>query len=163
MKKNHMKSAVIATLTLLSLLALPALAQEPNWRAAPTYTTVDLSAGFWPDPWTFELQAGGSMLMPSNLGYDCGGFVHGKAPDVDLNFSAGSLNLFIHVQSRADTTLVINAPDGRWYCNDDAIGLNPMVMFSNPRSGNYNIWIGTYSSGSLEPATLLITEIDPRR
>ncbi|MFK7159473.1 hypothetical protein V6U78_00290 [Marinospirillum sp. MEB164] len=164
MKKKFKKTAwALAAAASLALVSTQAAAQEPNWRAVPTYTTVDLRAGFMPDPWTISIQAGGAMQTPSRLGHDCRGYIHGQAPDVDLNYTAGSLNLYIHVESRADTTLVINAPDGRWYCNDDTIGLNPMVMFSNPRSGNYNIWVGTYSSGSLEPATLLITELDPRR
>ena len=154
----------VALAFLVSFFALPALAKdELNWRAVPTYTTVDLRAGFTPDPWTQELQAGGSTRVPSGLGNDCVGLVHASAPDVDLNYTAGSFNLYIHVESSADTTLVIYGPDRRWYCNDDAIGLNPMVVFNNPPSGNYNIWVGTYDSGNLRPATLKITEIDPRR
>ena len=159
LKKTALALAAVATFIAVSTQVV---AQEPNWRASPTYTTVNLRAGFEPDPWTINIEAGGSMQTPSHLGYDCTGYIHGEAPDVDLNYTAGSYNLYIHVVSPSDTTLVINAPDGRWYCNDDTIGLNPMVMFSNPRSGNYNIWVGTYSSGRLEPATLLITEIDPR-
>lgn len=157
-----MKNVMVGVIFLVALCS-QALAQEPNWRAMPTYTTANLSAGFWPDPWSISIQAGGSTQTPSYLGRDCVGFIHTQAPDVDLNYNAGSLSLYIHVQSRADTTLVINAPDGRWYCNDDTIGTNPMVVFSNPLSGNYNIWVGTYRNSGLEPATLLITEIDPRR
>ena len=54
----------------------------------------------------------------------------------------------------------MNAPDGRWYCNDDANGLNPQVWWSNPMSGQYDIWIGTYGSGSgMASSTLTISEL----
>ena len=57
-------------------------------------------------------------------------------------------------------TLLVNAPDGSWYCNDDSNGLNPMVSWSSPRSGQYDIWIGTYGSGSgMASATLTISEL----
>ena len=40
-------------------------------------------------------------------------------------------------------------------------GLNPMVSWSNPPSGQYDIWIGTYGSGSgMAGATLTISELD---
>ena len=43
-----------------------------------------------------------------------------------LNYRAGSYPLIISVASRSDTTLVVNGPDGSWYCDDDGgnYGLN---------------------------------------
>lgn len=140
-----------------------AQASEPDWRATPTYGSVNLSAGFMPDPHQVPLSAGGSTRVNSSLGHDCAGYIYAAAPDVDLYYTAGSLPLYIHVESQADTTLVINAPDGRWYCNDDAIGLNPMVAFPKAQSGMYNIWVGVWGSSELRDATLKITEINPSR
>lgn len=156
------------TLLLSALLAGGSFAAEaqsgkggPNWRANPVYETVTLSAGFTPDPWSRQLQAGGPNSV-SGLASGCVGYINNAAPDFDLNYTAGSLPLYIHASSDTDTTLVINDPSGRWHCNDDAIGLNPMVSMQNPQSGNYNIWVGVHGSTTLSPATLLITEIDPR-
>ncbi|MBL4572245.1 MAG: hypothetical protein JKY86_04130 [Gammaproteobacteria bacterium] len=59
--------------------------------------------------------------------------------------------------------MVINDPSGNWFCNDDSDFLNnssAAILFDNPTSGIYNIWIGTYGSEtalSLD-AQLLITE-----
>lgn len=142
-------------------VGVEAMGADPNWMAVPTYVTADLKAGFLPDPWTQSLQAGGGDRVDSQLGPGCIGYIHGAAPDVDLNYEPGSASLYIHATSHADTTLVVNAPDGRWYCNDDFIGLDPMVVFQRPQRGNYNIWVGVHGSSSMQSATLKITELNP--
>ena len=91
----------------------------------------------------------------------CRGYIT-NAPDVRLNFQGGSnLPLILSVNSGADTTLVVNGPDGSWYCSDDegVNGMNPMVRFNSPQSGRYEIWVGTYGSASLAPAQLHISEL----
>lgn len=154
---------VIASLMTLSTAQVYAKEKNvgPNWRAAPVYTTASLAAGFQPDPWIYDIQAGGSQEV-SGLGSDCVGYINYSAPDIDLNYQAGSiLPLHIYVRSSSDTTLIVYGPDGRWYCNDDSSGLNPMVTFNNPASGNYNIWVGVFGSDELRPARVLISELTP--
>ena len=78
------------------------------------------------------------------------------------NVSGGSFPLILSVASGADTTLVVNGPDGSWYCDDDGgiNGLNPALRFGSPQSGRYEIWVGTYAQGSTQPARLVISELD---
>ena len=59
-------------------------------------------------------------------------------------------------------TLVINGPDGRWYCDDDGgnAGMNPAVRFGSPGSGQYDVWIGTYGNASNQQAQLYVSELD---
>ena len=129
-----------------------------DWSATPSYGSVSLNGGFSPDPYTVSIAAGGSQDA-SGLGAGCRGSIAGN-PDFNLTFNPGSLPLTISASSSADTTLVINAPDGRWYCSDDYSGLNPAVEFANPQAGLYNIWVGTYADTSdLPPATLFISEL----
>ena len=46
-------------------------------------------------------------------------------------------------------------PDGRWLCDDDSAGnLNASITLRNPRSGNYNIWIGTASATDDRPMSI---------
>ena len=137
--------------------ALPAAAQDIN--ADPNFGTVNLRSGFTPDPHVMAVRSGGT-INAEQLSASCRGFIS-SAPDVRLHYDAGTLPLIISVASSADTTLVINAPDGRWYCDDDggARGLNPMVRFNRPQRGRYEIWVGTYGSASLEPANLHISEL----
>jgi hypothetical protein len=146
-----------AAAALLAVSASTALAQDFN--ANPNYATLSLSGGFTPDPSVVNLAAGGN-LNASGISSSCRGFIT-NAPDVRLNWSSGSLPLIISVASGADTTLVVNAPDGSWYCDDDggANGLNPAIRFNSPQSGRYEIWVGTYSSGATQPAQLHISEL----
>ena len=149
-----------ATLTLAACATVAQTGGGPDYSASPTYGTLNLSAGFTPDPRVISLEAGGN-LSAGNVSSSCRGYI-ATAPDVRLNYRAGSYPLILSVASRADTTLVVNGPDGSWYCDDDGgvNGLNPALRFSRPQSGQYDIWVGTYGSGSLESARLHISEVD---
>ncbi len=140
-----------------SMIVLPASAQ--NTDSAPNYGAIELRAGFNNDPRVVTLRAGGSIEAQS-LGGSCSGFIT-DAPDVRLSYTAGNLPLIISVAAGSDTTLVINGPDGRWYCDDDGgvNGLNPAVRFNAPQSGRYEIWVGTYAAGATQPARLHISEV----
>ena len=140
----------------LAAMATAGVAVAQNWRLPPTYGTVTLTAGVLPDPHVTSLLSGGS-IDARGLGGSCVGFV-ADAPDVDLQYTADGRALTISVVAEADTTLVINGPDGRWYCNDDANGFNPSVTFSRAQSGLYDIYVGTYASATNQPAQLMITE-----
>lgn len=149
------KLAIAASLS--AVAAIPASAQ--NMNAAPNFGTVSLEAGFTPDPQQIAVRSGGS-LNAQTLSASCRGFIS-NAPDVRLQYDAGDYPLIISVAAAADTTLVVNGPDGLWYCDDDGgnAPLNPMVRFNEPRSGRYEIWVGTYANSSLQPATLHISEV----
>lgn len=134
----------------------------PDWRAQPRYSTLNLRAGFEPDPQEVQVEAGGNREADP-VGQGCSGWIDFERPDVDLNYTAGSYPLFISANSQVDTTIVINDPSGRWLCNDDFDGLNPGVLFERPQSGNYNIWIGTFERGQPRPATVRVSEVAPRR
>lgn len=150
---------IIAAGAALAAIATAGVATAQNYSLNPTYGTANLNAGFSPDPYVVNVQSGGS-INASNVSSSCRGFI-ANAPDVRLNYSSGSFPLIISANSSADTTLVINAPDGSWYCSDDegANGMNPSVRWNSPRSGQYDIWIGTYGSASLQPAQLHISEL----
>jgi hypothetical protein len=141
---------------LLAMTASAAVAQ--NYSLNPTYGTVALNGNFSPDPYVVNLQSGGNVNA-ANISSSCRGFI-ANAPDVRLHFSPGPLPLIISVASGADTTLVINAPDGSWYCDDDGgQGLNPSIRFNRPQGGQYDIWVGTYGNPGLQPAQLHISEL----
>jgi hypothetical protein len=157
MTRLHRAALAISATLATSIALLPAAAQDFN--AAPNFGTVTLNAGFTPDPRVTAVRAGGS-LDASGLSSSCRGFIS-NAPDVRLNYRSGSYPLILSVASGADTTLVVNGPDGSWYCDDDGgvNGLNPALRFNNPQSGRYEIWVGTYRSGNLESARLHISEV----
>jgi len=133
-------------------------AVQPDVMADPLYGTMNLTAGFTPDPQQMEVLAGGPNSADP-LGPACRGYINAMQPDARLNFEAGRLPLYIYVRSQADTTLAVNLPNGQWVCNDDSQGLNPAVPVQPAMSGQYDIWVGTYSPGPTPPATLYVSEL----
>lgn len=153
----------IAVIAAASVLLAPgvSLAQKsgakPDFTLDPNYGSVRLETGFTPDPWTKSILAGGSIAA-SAAQSGCEGKVS-AAPDLQLNFEAGDLDLTIKAVASEDTTLLVNSPGGRWYCDDDSGGdLDPMVTISNPESGRYDIWLGTYNDNMVQ-STLQISEL----
>lgn len=157
---DDMKAIAATAIAAMTCFALSGLGQAQTPSAAPTYGEVSLSAGFTPDPYRVDLMSGGPVNSAERLGGNCPGFI-ADAPDFDLYYNAGSLPLILSVHARSDTTLVVHAPDGQWYCDDDSgAGVNPKLRFAAPQSGLYDIWIGSYDPGSNAPAQLKISELD---
>ena len=133
----------------------------PDFSLDPAYGAIDLAAGFQPDPHAVSIEAGGAFDA-SQLGGTCVGWI-AQAPDYRVNWTAGSsgLPLIFSVGSDADTTLVINDAQGNWVCDDDGgnEGMNPSVSFANAPSGQYDVWVGTYSQGALQSSTLHVSEV----
>lgn len=150
----------------ISEIAAPAptaSGEQPDFTLEPTFGSVDLASGFQPDPHTHSIAAGGS-LDASNLGVPgCVGSI-ATAPDYRVNWTAGSgaLPLIFSVSSETDTTLVINDAGGNWVCDDDGgnAGLNPSITFNQPDSGQYDVWVGTFSADAgIPPSTLHVSEL----
>jgi hypothetical protein len=131
-------------LVLALAVATPAAAQLDG-SMDPNYGSVTLSPNWRPNPHQVTLVAGGDQ-QAGNIVSGCTGWVTGQ-PDFRLTFNAqGDVRGFdISVAAAADTTLIVQGPDGQWTCNDDSDGgVNPRVSIANPQSGNYAIWVGTY-------------------
>ncbi|MCC7209265.1 MAG: hypothetical protein IT323_18275, partial [Anaerolineae bacterium] len=131
--------------------------QVLDYNLEPNFGSTTLNAGFTPDPFRLDITSGGTVNV-AYLGNGCAGFATG-APDLRLQWGGNAPFLRVHVESTEDTTLIINAPDGNWYCNDDTFEFNPSVDFQNAAAGQYDIWVGSYSSGLNAAATLFITQV----
>ena len=143
-------------------VALTASGSAQDITATPNSDSVYLESGFTPDPTIVNVTSGGTIDV-SNVINGCSGYIS-NAPDVRLTYSSSNepstLPLYIYAKSSGDTTLVINAPDGRWYCNDDGSeGVNPLLVFGPAQSGDYEIWIGSFDQGEYHDATLEISEL----
>lgn len=147
----------LLALATLAIITTPAMAQ--NTAGTPTYGTYNLAGGFTPDPTNIRVSSGGS-IDASKLGNGCTGFV-ASAPDVRVNYEPGSLPLIISVSSSADTSLVINLPNGEWLCDDDSGNgaLNPSITLRDVQSGQYDIWVGTYGTTDAKSAQLSLSEL----
>lgn len=123
-----------------------------------------LNGGFMPDPRAISVVSGGNLdVSAMGLGPGCRGYATAR-PDAILRYSnpAGFLRFF--VRAGGDTTLVVNAGDGRWHCDDDSGGsLNPMVDIAGPPGGQYDVWVGSYRAGENIRGTLHVTELMSQR
>ncbi|QXT39252.1 trypsin-like serine peptidase [Gymnodinialimonas ceratoperidinii] len=155
--------ALPALAAALLLAALPVQAQDP--ALPPTFGEVSLVSNFQPDPHRTTLAAGGTIrgeYTDANTGNRCAGYF-ADAPDLRLQFTTADFGfpLSVYVEARADTVMLINAPDGSWHCNDDTVDLNPALHFETPLEGQYDIWVGTYEdvAPNYPTADVFITEL----
>ena len=83
-----------------------------------------------------------------------------KEPDLELQYTAGTPQALLRFfwEGSGDAVLIINAPDGKWYCNDDTAGFNPQITFTNPPIGSYDVYVAKRTTNSAGDGTLSITE-----
>jgi hypothetical protein len=147
--------AGVAT-TALSL-GLVTSASAQNSQLDPTFGTVSEGQGFGSVSQT--IQAGGD-IDASSFAPGCNGFI-ADAPDLIFDYS-GEASVRIEGSSDADTTMVIEAPDGQILCNDDFNGLNPGIETSFGEPGRYAIWIGTFEpiqNNTFPDADIILSEL----
>jgi hypothetical protein len=118
---------------------------------------IDLEAGFPLDP-TFVSVQGGGEVDASLLSGECVGFVN-RQPVVTVNWTGAAPFVETFFVSDSDPTLMVLTPDGRLLCNDDANEdlLDPVIEISEPVTGTYRIWVGSYAKGQLIPGVLVLT------
>ncbi|MDX2140580.1 MAG: SH3 domain-containing protein [Chloroflexota bacterium] len=150
-------SAATATAT-STATATPAPVATLNFSLPPIFGSTSLTSGFVPDPFTVGITAGGPANV-SYLGGGCTGFTS-TAPSFSVTYTSGAFpTLRFFFVGSADTTMIINAPNGSYFCSDDSFGtLHPTIDFNSPSSGRYDVWIGTFSSGGSVGGTLSVTE-----
>ena len=123
----------------------------------PTYGTYTLSTDR-NDTFNLSLQAGGNISAAQYLGPACAGMV-ADAPDVRVVLQGtGSAELRIDVTSAADTTLIVELPNGDWMCDDDSVGLNPAAALP-AAAGVYDIWVGTYDPVGFPAAQVVVSTL----
>jgi len=129
-----------------------------NFSLPPVFGSTSLTSGFVPDPFQVGVTAGGPAGA-HYLGGGCTGYMT-SAPSFSVNYTSGAFPILqFYFVGGGDTSMVINAPNGSYFCNDDSFGtLNPTISFNTPSSGRYDVWVGTFSSGGSIGGTLYVTE-----
>jgi hypothetical protein len=146
----------------LSITVAAAHAQCPEvGRPAKEFT---IREGFPVDPTIHNVTAGGDIDLSRCSSLPGSGWVAGP-PDFVVNYTTknarqSSFTLTFRTKSRADTVLLINGPDGKWYFNDDGgEGLDAKLSFPRALPGRYDVWVGTFDRG-LSRAQLVVTELE---
>jgi hypothetical protein len=149
--------AAFASLTLAAITAPHLnLVDAQDVDAKSNYGGKQLDCGFTPDPFVVSVVAGGPLEVKKN------GFTQyiSNAPDFRLIYKAGNRPLIFRATSNSDTALLVNLPDGTWVADDDSGGnLNPMIRIEQPKSGRYEIWVGTIQKSQNPTAILSISEV----
>lgn len=144
------------TVMITASCATSGIATGPNYGLTPTYGSHTISSG-QADVLHIRLMSGGPNDAARRIGGSCVGFI-ANAPDYRVYYSSQpGLPLAFRVESPHDTTLVINGPNGNWYCNDDSVGLDPEFVFSNAVQGQYDVWVGSYGTDAYLEAALTVT------
>jgi hypothetical protein len=125
----------------------------------PEFGEVGLATGFVPAVISIPVVAGGSVFT-SYLGFDCTGFTD-SPPDFIVHFEAGAsqlLRFFSIPSGNNSATMIVYDPSGNWSCDNNGSFStpDPTIDFTNPKSGAYKVWIGSF--GETGGATLFVTE-----
>ena len=152
------KSLKAGILAAVAAVVAVSAAEAQNYNLRPAFGSVQLRAGFLPDPYVRGgIQAGGDSRFNGGGGCPGGGWF-ANAPDFRLHYQAGGYPLTIYVSAPGDTMLLVNDPQTQWHCNDDYNGLDPAIRFNNPASGQYDIWVGTYNRSRVRGSAIYISE-----
>lgn len=124
------------------------------------YVSVDFQQGFVLDPFLVSVNGGGEVDS-STLDANCVGWINDK-PVVSVNWQGQVDQATVFFFSDHDSTLTIEQPDGSYLCNDDAgeSVLDASITMTNPMTGTYQIFVGTYGEQQLIPGLLVITARD---
>lgn len=130
----------------------------PEYRIAAPWLTMrrsDLPSGL-----SMQRTVGGTQQLNRCSGFSgTTGYVT-ASPHLILNYdnenvSSTTSGILLRMEDgnsgrTCDSTLLLRDPNGQWYFNDDfsGAGYNAGLQITNPPSGQYAIFIGTYSSGS---------------
>lgn len=157
---------VIFVLALLFSVLSTVIADDANIllkpEAEPVYGEFVLESGFEPAEFQVTMPAGG-LVDVSYLGGKCVGFTD-QNPSIMLTWQSNNEYLQINFVgvSQLDTTLVVLAPDGNYYCDDDSLyHPNPLLEWVEALPGEYFVWVATYTAGDWGIGDLVITQTPP--
>lgn len=135
----------------------------PDFSLEPAYGVEAIDGRTMQAPFHIDIDAGGTIDAVA-VGEQCRGFV-ARAPDFRIQWTASGTEpgpLVLSVHSDADTTLLVNGANGEWLCDDDSGGdRDPRITIANAPSGQYDVWVGLYAMGELQPSRLTVSNAPP--
>ncbi len=141
---------VLTAIALVFATALPALAC-PNY-SYPATNTHTYRADQLTHGREFDHVAGGHANL-ANCGHAIGGTVAGYvSTEPNYRFTllgADHYSVYFEAHARCDTILLINAPNGTWYYDDDSAGgHDPRIRLRGSANvnGAIDVWIGSYGT-----------------
>lgn len=108
-----------------------------------------------PDPAMASGSFGGP-ISASSISSGCAGHVSAN-PSHLVTVTSYISGLRFVVNGDADTTLLVQWPDGHFDCNDDGGGYPHPLVTGSTGPGTIRVWVGSYSSGSTGRYTMAVT------
>ena len=128
--------------------------------AIPMFGSTSLESGFSPDPYTVDVEAGGSVDTAQSspacgyASYHPAFVLDWKSGDVPEAF----LRIFFTPDDETGTTLLVHTPDDEWLCEwGSSSGTDPVVDIPLAGPGEYAIWVGTQQDSPPVEGSLSIT------
>jgi hypothetical protein len=138
-------SRIVHIVVFSLLLAAPgAGAACPDPLAVPGHWQGLTGRDLWL-PEVFSVTAGGDVLL-SRCGFGRRGFVR-RPPDFSFDLSRMGRYDRLHLRANAecDTVLLLRAPSGRWFFDDDSgTGSTASLSLADPVDGTYHVWVGSF-------------------
>ena len=100
-------------------------------------------------------------VSAADAGPGCVGEINQTRPDATLSLAGTEPLLAISAASSIDTTLLVVAPDGTIFCNDDAVSYNPAIVIKEAAAGEYAIWVGVFGGSAGQEAVLSVSREAP--
>lgn len=139
---NTLSKALITGAFFLAL-PLAAAAECPMVSVSGQQMTLNAESVYAPQ--TMPIVAGGGLDLSQCGSVPGNGYI---VPESDFTVAYDALGmgraLEMRVNGTCDTVLLVNAADGQWHFSDDADGMNPRLRIENARSGQYDVWVGTF-------------------
>jgi hypothetical protein len=120
------------------------------------------------EPVAVTLSGGGAVdLGAANPSLErrsgCLGY-HDAVADYALMLESPQLYLrlfFVAADAAQDAVLVVRAPDGSWYCNDDSYdSVHPTLNLIGVPAGEYSLWLGNFDAPEAITGSLYLTQGD---
>jgi hypothetical protein len=129
----------------------------PNWQLNGVQSYYTNGQDLW-TPNSYNVVAGGNQSL-RNCGFSHAGYVISQ-PDFEFRLdgmeSYQSLN--IRTSGNCDTILLVNDSTGQWWYDDDGgNGTSSSISINRPASGTWDIWVGTFGSGTCSTTLTLET------
>lgn len=99
------------------------------------------------DPRNIAVYASGN-IAPTSCGY-AGGYAT-STPQMSITFTDISGPVQVSTLGTCDTVLLVNAPDGSWWFDDDSGNNLQAWMVVDVTPGRMDIWVGTYAGSGCD-------------
>lgn len=140
----------LSALGVLAFLASTGLAAACPSVSDPAGATIATNGEDLYSPNAYAVAAGGDIDLAACPDIPGSGMVV-SGPDFEFDLSGlGAYNLLqLRVVGDCDTVLLVNDSTGAWHFSDDANGtVHPVIDIVGASDGVFDVWVGTYGSGS---------------